>query len=228
MRIRNELEVLAGAGQRLIADAESLVDAVEEGHILARILASDRPAVRAAGRRRPAFLLAGVAVLVAAAAVASLEISGGSRPTTKAGGLHGALSGAKIELAGYRFRTPAGFKPSTSSCAPASDETPVRNGFAAAASADGGCVEAAALIAANGSAIPADSRPVDVGAYQAWLVSQDTGESTLYVELPNATGDQRSAYLVLFARGLTQDQLIAVAESGLPTLPLRPTTTTPG
>jgi hypothetical protein len=232
MRSRNDLERLAVAGRPLLIQADSLVDGVEQDRILERIFASDRSARAVHRYGRAALVLAGVAVFAAAGAAAALEIGHGNGPVTAPNGHHEvALSGARIELAGYRFRTPAGFKASTSSCAPASNETPVRNGFAAAASAAGGCVEAAFLIGESqvlGGAIPAAAEPVDVGSYRGHYAAgaPEADASTLYVELPNATGDQRFAYLVLIAHGLTEDQLVAVAESGLPTVPLRPTTTT--
>jgi hypothetical protein len=232
MRTSDALYRLAAAAPALLSQTESLVGPSEEEQILERILASSRREGRSGARQwasrrvRVGLLLATFAAVATAVAVGSIG-SGRRNPPATRSHRHLALSGARIELAGYRFRTPAGFKASTSSCAPASEETPARNGFVAAASADGGCVEAVALIAANSSAIPTAAQPVAVGSYQGWLVSQaPSGDTTLYVELPNAAGDQRAAYLVLFAQGLTQEQLIDVAESGLPTLPLRPTTTT--
>lgn len=231
MRTRNELERLAAAGRPLLSAAESLVDTGERDRILARILASDRPATRPARPRGMALVLVGVAVLAAGAAVAVFESRPGGRPLTRpAGHHHVALRGAKIEMAGYKFRTPTGFKHSAAACmsAPvAGKPRPALDGFAAAASADGGCVEAAYLVGGNKADIPSDAAPVDVGSYHGYFVFQESsGESALYVDLPNAAGDQRLVYLVLFAHGMTEDQLIAVAESGLPTLPLRATTTT--
>lgn len=227
MRTGNELEDLSAAEPPLLAQTESIVDTGEEERILERILASDRP--RPAGRsrmtrrRRVAFLLVGAALAVAVVAMAS--IGNGSRPAAVSQGPHRfVLSGATIRLAGYRFRTPAGFSPSTTACAssPSSGEpTTVLNGFAAAASADGGCVEAAYLIAPStspqGGLIPADAQPVGVGTYQGYYVAQDSsGKSALYVGLPKAGGTQNIVYLVLLARGLTENQLVAVAVSGLP------------
>ena len=229
MHATNELRRLAAAAPALLSQAESLVDGVEEDRILERILAVPRPAERRRmGRTARAALAAVGAAVVAAVTVVAL---GHSPAATRTGGHRLALSGARIDLAGYRFRTPAGFKASSTACEHASLETPVRNGFAAAASADGGCVEAAVLVAPSslvGGAIPAAAQPVDVDRHQSYYAAgaPEADEATLYVELPNATGDHRLAYLVLIARGLTEDQLVAVAESGLPALPLRPTTTT--
>jgi hypothetical protein len=227
MHTADELDRLLAAEPALLEQTGSFVDANEQERILEGILASGRR--RAAGRsrltrrRHITFVLVGLALAAGVVAVAS--IGHGSRP---AAGSHGPqvspLSGATIHLAGYRFRTPAGFKKSTSACAsalpPAGRPITVLNGFAAAASADGGCVEAAYLIAPRsqpGNLIPSDAKPVDVGTYQGYYVPADSsGQSTLYVGLPKAGGTQNIVYLVLLARGLTEDQLIAVARSGLP------------
>jgi hypothetical protein len=226
MRASNELSRLSAAAPG-IAQTESLVDAGEEERILERILASSRGSapVRRLPRRL-AVLLVG-AVLASAAVAAAIETGGhgkqlGSAPAPR----HVALSGARIQLAGYRFRTPAGFKKSTTACASdpsaAHQPTAVLNGFAAAASADGGCVEAAYLIAPSnlgnqGNLIPSAAKSVDVGTYQGYYVPPDSsGKSTLYVGLPKAGGSQNIVYLVLLARELTEEQLIAVAVSGLP------------
>lgn len=199
-------------------EADLPVDAAEEDRILARILASDRPIPRSAWRRPATLALIAVAVVAAAAVVASLEIGRSSPAAPQARGRHHvALTGPRIKLAGYHFRTPAGFTASDAACAPpASVGQPmtVLIRFSAAASADGGCVEA--FLLAPGSptappATPADAEPVDVGSYQGYFVSSDT---TLYVELPTVNGPH--TYLVLYAEGLTEDQLIAVAASGLP------------
>lgn len=210
MRTRNALERLAAA-----APAVELPADAEEDRILERILTSPRPTARR--RRPPTLALAGVAVLAAAGIAASLEL-GNSNPATPARGPHHvALRGATLKLAGYDFRTPAGFSASDTACAPpasAGQPMTVLSRFGAAASADGGCVEA--FLLAPGSptappATPADAESVDVGSYQGYFVSSDT---TLYVALP--TANEPSTYLVLYAQGLTEDQLIAVAQSGLP------------
>jgi hypothetical protein len=231
MRASNELDRLSAAEPALLVDTEPVVDAREEERILEGILASSHPRVTRQGgmtrRRRTAYLLVGAAFAAAAVAVASIGHGHGNPSTSRPSIHHPApLSGARIALAGYRFRTPAGFKKSASSCAPApaaGKPTTVLNGFAAAASADDGCVEAAYLIVPSdltGTVIPVAAKPVDVGTYQGDYVSTDSsGQSALYVELPKAGGSQNLAYLVLLARGLTEDELIAVAVSGLPAAP---------
>ncbi len=216
MRTGNELERLTAAEPALLGQSESFVDPSEEELILERILAADRPRAPRRGRmtrrRRTAFVLVGVALAAAVVAVAS--IGHGSRPASVS---HGPqrfrLSGATIQLAGYRFRTPAGFKRSTTACA--SSPSAAGNGFAAAASADGGCVEAFYVISTSGSAIPQGATPVDVGSYQGYVVAQDgADDSALYVVLPGP-GKYWQA-LLLSAKGLTEAQLVAVAQSGLP------------
>jgi hypothetical protein len=239
MRTRDELERLTAAGRPLLAEAESLVGAGEEERILERVLAFDRAAAAVHRRRRAGLVLVLglLAVLAAAGTVAALEVGRGNQPSSRPTGHHHqlALRGSRILLAGYKFRTPAGFKPSTRSCisAPvANSPRPSIDGFAAAASADGGCVELVYLVAADWlqahGLMPDATDAVAVGRYKGYFVPpQASGkESTLYVNLPGADG-KRVVFLVLLSRGLTEAQLIAVAESGLPTLPpAGPTATT--
>jgi hypothetical protein len=219
MRTRNALERLAA-----VAPAEPLVDSGEEKRMLQRILASDR---HVAPRRRMSIAVVLVATVAVGAAVAVYSLH--ANATSPRGAIHRAtLSGAQIEMAGYHFRTPAGFKSSDTSCEGAtptpagSPETPL-HAMQAAASVDGGCVEVLMLTSGNPTApIPAAvvGEPVDVGSDQGYYDAQGSdvqGDSVaaLYVELPPGTGDAPD-FLVLYAQGLTEDQLIAVAESGLP------------
>jgi len=215
MHTRNSLDRLAAAGRSWVAGADSLVDLGEEDRILARIVASDRPARRRQiPRRRAVIVLAGAVVVVAALAALASGAFGTSHHRVAG------LSGARIQLAGYHFRTPAGFTASDSSCGTTTDPNVVVGvqGFAAAASADGGCVEAFIMMSANGSAVPAGATPVTIGAYQAYLETADSsGRMRLYVQLPDLGHDWQA--VVLFATGLTSDQLVAVAKSGLPATP---------
>lgn len=208
MRTHNALTRLAAAAPH----GESPVDLGEEERILERILAVPRVTVpRRSRRRRLAVVLVGVAVLAAALATIELVQGGGSAASSR----HG-LTGATISLAGYHFRTPAGFQDSSSSCGPSATDR-----FSAAASADGGCVEAFFLISTRGSAVPAGATPVDVGAYQGYLVAPDSSRrTTLYVELPIPGGaDIKWQAVLLESQGLTSDQLVAIAKSGLPATP---------
>lgn len=212
MRTRDDLDRLAAAGRPLLSAAELLVDAGEEERILGRIVSTPRPAAptrQPSGLRR-AVVLAAVAVLAAAALAATELHQRGGSPAL--GGQR--LTGAALSLAGYRFRTPAGFEDSSVSCGPSATDR-----FAAAASADGGCVEAFFMLSSGGSPlVPAGAEPVGVGAYQGHLVSQgDPQWLVLYVDLPEL-GDT-SQDVVIRAQGLTAEQLVAVAESGLPATP---------
>jgi hypothetical protein len=238
MRTRNELERLTAASRLLLAEDESLVDASEEERILERVLAFERSTAAVRRRLRAGLVLALVGLFAAAGIVAAIEVGRGNAPVSRPSGHHHqlALSGSRIQLAGYKFRTPAGFKPATKSCisAPvASKPRPGIDGFAAAASADGGCVELVYLVAADWlqahGLMPDAADAVDVGQYKGYFVPpQASGkrQSTLYVNLPGADG-RRVVFLVLLSKGLTEAQLIAVAESGLPTLPpMGPTATT--
>lgn len=216
MRTRNALTRLAA-----VAPAEPPVDSVEEDRILERILASPRNGHR---RRFARPVLALVALAVAAAVVAVLSTRGATKAIAQHD--HVALTGARIQMAGYHFRTPAGFTASTGSCVAPSSSGPmtVMNGFAAAASAEGGCIEAFFLIADPGASTPANegAEPVSVGNYQAYYVPADSsGESTLYVQLPTFANGTRQ-FLMLSSEGLTEDQLIAIAQSGLPDTPTTP------
>jgi hypothetical protein len=223
MRTRNAVERLAVAGRPLLADVESCVDVDEENRILERILASSRTASIPVVRRKAQVVLALACALVVATAVAAglLESGGESHPLSKGVG-HGkqALTGAEIQLAGHRFRTPAGFKTSTTAC----DAMPsgpglwtVIHGVAAAASAEGGCVEGgvATLVSTAGPTavlahIPRSAEPVAVGDYQAYFLAHapsdgcaaDPGNSRpcpppvdktdLYVYIPDAGGPRHS------------------------------------
>lgn len=222
MRTRNSIERLVAAGRPLLSDADALMDGNEQEQVLGRILASDRPAFR---RRRP-IVIALVAAVVIGGAIATVVTHGNVAPPTRAAGGHHEirLTGVTIQAAGYHFRTPAGFAASgacesASPTPPGSPETPA-HAMRAAASADGGCVEALYLIAGSPNA-PTPSPPpgeaVGVGSYQGYYDAQGDGGATLYVELPQ--GDARPVFLVLFAEGLTEPQLIAVAQSGLPSSP---------
>src|SRR5579862_2214849 len=208
MRTRNVLTRLAAAAP----PAEPLLEAGEEDRIFERLVTAPRPAAGRLGS--PRLRIAAAVCVAAAVAVVSSGVLSRAKPT--ATHQHPALSGSRITLAGYHFKTPAGFKASDTSCTPPATDAQavtVLNSFASAASADGGCVGAFLLAPGSASAppaTPADATPVAVGSYQGYYVSSDT---TLYVALETVNGP--STYLVLYAQGLTEDQLIAVAQSGL-------------
>lgn len=236
MRTRDALERLAAAGSPLLAQADALVDAAEADRILERIVATNRLSPARRTSRRAALVLVGAAALAVAATAAVLEGGRGAAPAPPSAGHHPvALTGPRIELAGYHFRTPAGFKASKSGClsAPAAGmPRPASDGFAAAAAADGACVEAVDVVAGDWlqshDPIPDSATAVDIGRYTGYYVAPQAsgGESSLYVNLPHADAG-RVVYLLLVGRGVSEDELIAIAVSGLPTLPpLGPTSTT--
>ncbi len=223
MRTRNALERLGVAGQPLLAEADSMIGAAEEEQILARIVATSRPVAR---RRRPISLVL-VSALVIGAALAALVIHGRVAPS---GGDHKvALTGVSIQLAGYHFRTPAGFKATADLQCGDQGPNPTVNGFTAAASAAGGCVGVAFMRSGTATGLTATptGQSVAVGSYRGYYDAQSPNESSLYVALPKDNSSAPApAYLVLFATGLSEDQLIAVAESGLSDIPFAPTSTT--
>ncbi|MDX6481861.1 MAG: hypothetical protein QOG85_2371 [Gaiellaceae bacterium] len=230
MHTRNALEGLAAAGRPLVAAAESLVDAAEEERLLARIVGTERRAVR---HRRPlAVALVGAAVVGAGVAVVVTYDHAAPSPDARGGhGHHVALTGSRIQLAGYRFKTPAGFAASNKNCM-----TPTDGGdaFAAAAAADGACVEAAFIIGGDWlrahDLLPETAVAVDVGGSSGYYVPADpSGDtSSLYVALPPEAHVHGVTYVQLIAHGVPEDELIAIAASGLPALPpeVQPVTTT--
>jgi hypothetical protein len=218
MRARSSLDRLANAGRPLLANADEFVDAGEQEQIFERIVVSQR---RPAVRPRRQLVIALVAAVVMGAAVVAGATLGHEAPAHKTVGGHHTvtLTGAGLETAGYHFRTPAGFTGSSTTCSAASlSGTALKLGFSAAASADGGCIQAFFVTAGNPTTQPANSTAVDVGSYQGYYVAEGASEGKLYVELPNGDPSQRD-YLVLFGQGLTEDELVAVAQSGLPESP---------
>jgi hypothetical protein len=230
MRSRKSLERLTVGGRPLLAHADSLVDAAEEEQILERIVGSSRPP---AGSRRPIAFVLVAAALLGAAVAAALVTRGAATPSPGARGGHHyvALTGPRIHLAGYRFKTPAGFAASNTNCM-----TPADGGdaFAAAAAADGACVEAAFIIGGDWlrahDLLPETAVTVDVGGNSGYYVPADPSSDTssLYVALPPEAQVHGVTYVQLIAHGVPENELIAIAASGLPTLPpsVQPVTTT--
>lgn len=168
------------------------------------------------------------AYVVSAAAAAALTVafavpSGPATPAPSTG-KHGAV----LELASFHFLLPSGFVPRDAGCTTppsvplpqdgnqavhqvgANPET-VLQAMRSAASADGGCVEVA--LAAGSNVVPADATQIAVGNYAGYLSTASNGDLTLIVAIPAAYGTN---YLVLASEGLTQQQLVAIAASGLP------------
>jgi hypothetical protein len=137
----------------------------------------------------------------------------GSLPPTRPG------TGQTMHLASYNFRLPAGYATAASACTalptdlastiPAGPATGLPT--AAAASADGGCVEAA--LVSREVPIPAGAQAVEVGPYSGFVSTSAPPSVDLYVEIPAFRGYHD---LVLAAKELTANQLVAIAKSGLP------------
>jgi hypothetical protein len=223
MRASNDLNRLSAAQPATLADTESLVGAKEEDRILERILSSGRAAPVPHSRRRAMLALAAAGIAATAVALAATGGFDRAHPSVAKSAVrpHAALTGQMIALAGYHFRTPAGYTSSDSCPEPATSRpgspSTVINSMKAAASAAGGCLQVALI--AGASAVPPGvqtspgAQAVAVGAYSGVVASRTSGV-VLYVKIPAADGDH---YLVLVGQGLTADQLIAIAESGLPT-----------
>lgn len=222
MRARNELDRLAAVWQPLLSDVEAIVGADEEERILERILSS--PRFPEGCRRRIVLLLAGAATALATAAIAAAALTGVGTPRTTSGAQG---RRATFALAGYRFKLPAGYTPSADTCAGAQfwgglsgyhPGTPfgtpgsvVYSSFAGA-SADGGCL--LGFLIGGGTTLPASATAVAVGSYKGFVAVAPAGsQKALFVEIPDAEGNH---YLLLMSQALTTQQLISVAESGLP------------
>jgi hypothetical protein len=208
MRTHDSLERLAAVAPK----TGPLPDAGKEDRILAGILATPRDVPRRS-LVRPALVLVALAAIGAVIAVIS---TGGTVKNVRHDS-HIALTGARLSLAGYHFRTPAGFQDSSIPCEPGATDA-----YSAAASADGGCVSAYFMLSTGKYAIAPDAQSVDVGGRQGYVVLNAATTTTatsattvyLYVAMP-PQGDYRP-YLMLIGKGLSADQLEAIAESGLP------------
>ena len=163
--------------------------------------------------RRVAIGLAGALALIA------IGVLGHYR-----GQSHIVLTGPRIQLAGYRFGTPAGFRASSTACAKAIsllEIQPHSNTFTAAGVANGPCVAGSFVAVSRGalSLILEFAHPRDVGGYQGYddwgTDPHDHVFSELYVHAP-AVGGHDTPYLVLTAQDLTVGELADIAISGLP------------
>jgi hypothetical protein len=117
------------------------------------------------------------------------------------------------------FRLPAGFMATRTPCAPLPSGVGVRRtahgeaGFAAGASAHGGCVEVA--LVAQAVRPPEGATPTPVGRYHGFMTTQASDQTiTLYVEIPAAKGTQE---LVVIARSLSGNQVADIARRTLGT-----------
>jgi hypothetical protein len=230
MTYRTELDRLDAARPAVLHRTEAVIDRDEEDRILARILDSDRATVDRTVERhsrssipppRRAVGAAVAASLLVAAAVVFL-MDGGRSPSTphhhvSASGPSVPVQGSTMKLVNYTFALPSGFTSTIDPCAASgpgpATPVPVMEGFGAAASAEGGCVEA---LLTSSATIPSGAQPVAVGSYQGYMVSSGPSDESLYVTIPTAEGTR---YLVLLAHGLTPDQVVTIAESAFPTSP---------
>jgi hypothetical protein len=134
------------------------------------------------------------------------------------------LTGPTLRLANYSFKLPSGFVTVDSPCTavPSSNSGDPITGGRAAASADGGCLEAAYAVG-PGTAPPTDAQPVQIGGYQAFLATTSATSETLYVAIPAATGGGDEYLVVLTAVDLSASQLIAIATTAFSGFPISPT-----
>jgi hypothetical protein len=237
MLANKELDRLTRVRPEILDRTESVVDVAEEDVILRHILqdcridraiirvgpASSRPA-RSIFRRSLGAAVACV-VLAALITVATVSSTGDHRPTvtspsqsTPSSATQTSLAGPTIQLAGYSFRLPAGFSASRSACTDLaralgpSTRMLGSDPFASAASSEGGCIEAV-LAAGPPATSSASATPVAVGPYKGFVVLVSSTATDLYVEIPAASAHHD---LILFGKGLSPEQLVAIARSGLP------------
>jgi len=228
MNIRTDLERLDDARPAVLHRTETVIDGEEEDRILDRILGSDRDTTgtengatvrRSAIRssRRVVGAAAAAFLLIAGALVVMFE--GGRSPFTRHD--HAAATGpsrtphaSTMKLVNYTFKLPSGFTTTIDPCAASgpgpATPVPVLEEFGAAASADGGCIEA---FLSSSVTIPPGAQPVDVGPYQGYMATSGRSNIALYVSIPTADGGR---YLVLLAQGLTSEQVLTIAQSAFP------------
>lgn len=235
MPTHTELERLAAARPAVLDRTDSVVDEAEESRILDQILLSASSSAASvntplSARSDHSFrivvrTISGVAAvaLVIAVTVAVAGSNGHPLSDHRDHTLRVTTPSSSTEpimrVAGFRFKLPAGYKTVDSPCAASPSPIPgtpltVIGGLAAAASADGGCIEAGLTGWALTVAVPQGVQSVKVGPYQGFLSSSPTETVILYVAIPAADGTH---YLVLTSVGLSADQVVSVAKAGLPT-----------
>jgi hypothetical protein len=206
-----------------VAAADEVATSVARERLRGAIAAE--VANRRRNRRRRHGAAFAVGAVAAAALAVTLAVPSGPATPTHSTGKHSAV----LELASFHFSLPSGFVPRDAGCASppsvslsqdgnqavhkvgANPETVLQT-MRSAASADGGCVEVA--LAAGSDVVPAGATEIAVGNYEGYLSTASNGDLTLVVAIPVAYGTN---YLVLASEGLTQQQLVAIATSGLPT-----------
>lgn len=128
-------------------------------------------------------------------------------PTTSA-----KQASATIQLDGYRFALPAGFKATAAPCGQRLPGMPAPGSsrFAAGAAAHGGCVEAVLSTQADP---PAASSTLTIGRHLAFVsAGQPTAAIELYVDIHS---DSSYRWLVIAATDLSQRQVVTIAAKAL-------------
>lgn len=227
--IVDELDLVARLGEVEPVSDEALASA-EAALRAAMTAATGIEPARARRWARRSLVGAGAAAAAAIVALGSLALAGGGAGLTAARRTTGTTPHPaatvtvparriRIQLAGYRLALPAGYKAVSQNCPALPPNLDVNVGvrtlgespYAAAETGTGSCIEV--ILAAGPLATPpSGAQEVQVGPYPGYLVT-NPNSLELYVDLPSAGGQHA---VVLFASGLTADQLIAVAQSGLP------------
>ncbi len=178
---------------------------------------------RPRGSVRPTAIGAGLAVAALAAgggAYLAGGAAGGSAPD-RSSAAPAQPAGASIQLDGYTFKLPAGFRATSQHCATSArgtSATAASARFAAGAAAHGGCVEV--LFLTRPLRVPGDATPVKVGPYQGYAqVSPSPSRHPIlrlavYGELLGTTG---TSELIISAKNLSENQVINIAARALGT-----------
>ena len=173
-------------------------------------------------RRLSAAVFGCAAVLIAVGVLSLTQGGGSSGPTSTQASPPPPtrpITGQTMRLASYAFQLPAGFSTAASAClalpAGLGPTIPARPGAgplgATAASADGGCIEA--VLVGRDARVPTGAEAVKLGPYTGFVSMSTPPSVDLYVAIPASRGHHG---LVLAAEGLTANQLVAIAKSGLP------------
>jgi len=162
-----------------------------------------RPRTR--GRRLPAVVGTGLALVALAAGGGAYLASGSPEANTHPARPPEAASAppnaASIQLAGYTFTLPAGFKPTNKNCGtPPGAPTSFDSRFAAGASADGGCFLVSVVLLQQAT----DATPVQIGPYQGYVSSYPAKRLVILT-----IGQAPDRHISIVARGPTESQVIA-------------------
>jgi hypothetical protein len=178
---------------------------------------------RPRGSVRPMAAGAGLAVAALAAGGGAYLAEGTAGVSTpdRSSATAAQAAGASIQLDGYTFKLPVGFKATGQHCtAPGHGGTPVAGSarFAAGAAAHGGCVEV--LLLTRPLPVPGDATPVKVGPYQGYLQASPSAlrhpilRLAIYGKFP---GTNSTSELIVSAKNLSESQVINIAARALST-----------